>query len=66
MDIFSIRLKELRLEKEMTQKSLAKELETSDDSIYSWEAGRSQPSIEMIRAICKYFNVSSDYLLGLE
>lgn len=66
MDIFSIRLKELRLEKEMTQKKLAKELETSDDSIYSWEAGRSQPSIEMIRAICKYFNVSSDYLLGLE
>ena len=66
MDIFSIRLKELRLEKEMTQKSLAKELETSDDSIYSWETGRSQPSIEMIRAICKYFNVSSDYLLGLE
>jgi DNA-binding XRE family transcriptional regulator len=66
MDIFSIRLKELRLEKEMTQKKLAKELETSDDSIYSWETGRSQPSIEMIRAICKYFNVSSDYLLGLE
>ena len=66
MDIFSIRLKELRLEKEMTQKKLAKELETSDDSIYSWETGRSQPSIEMIRAICKYFNVSSDYVLGLE
>lgn len=66
MDIFETRLKELRKEKQKTQKELAETLKTTDDSIFSWEKGRSQPSIEMIRRMCKYFEVSADYLLGLE
>ena len=66
MDIFEIRLKELRLERGLTQKALAQALATTDDSIYSWEKGRSRPSIEAIRRICAFFEVSSDYLLGLE
>ena len=66
MDIFQIKLKELRAEKELTQKQLADLLNTTDDSIFSWEKGRSQPSIEMIRKLCLFFDVSSDYLLGLE
>lgn len=65
MDIFELRLKELRKEKGLTQKQLAQALQTTDDSIYSWERGRSQPSIEMIRKICLYFHIESDYLLGL-
>lgn len=66
MDIFEKRLKYLRNEKGKTQKQLATDLKTTDDSIFSWEKGRSQPSIEMIRNLCIYFNVSADYLLGLE
>lgn len=66
MDIFAIRLKELRTEKGYTQKQLAELIETTDDSIFSWEKGRSQPSIDFIRALCRLFNVSADYLLGLE
>lgn len=66
MDIFGNRIKELRLEKGKTQKELARELQTTDDSVFSWEKGRSQPSIEIIRKLCIYFNVSADYLLGLE
>lgn len=65
MDIFETRLKELRLEGGMTQKQLANLLQTTDDSIFSWEKGRSQPSIEMIRKLCVVFQVSADYLLGL-
>ncbi|MDE7380233.1 MAG: helix-turn-helix domain-containing protein [Clostridia bacterium] len=65
MDIFAIKLKELRAEKQLSQKQLAQLVGTTDDSIYSWENGRSQPSIEMLRALCKSLNVSSDYLLGL-
>ena len=65
-NIFSIRLKELRKEKGLTQKQFAKALNTTDDSIYSWERGRSQPSIEMIINICKVLSISADYLLGLE
>lgn len=66
MNIFSIRLREARKELKLTQKDLATALNTTDDSIYSWENGRSQPSIEMIRLICKTLDVSADYLLGLE
>ncbi|MBQ8375041.1 MAG: helix-turn-helix transcriptional regulator [Clostridia bacterium] len=66
MDIFSIRLKELRLEKGLTQKQLAHTLKTTDDSIFSWEKGRSQPPIETIRQLCIVLDTSADYLLGLE
>lgn len=59
-------MKELRKEKGLTQKELAKILDTTDDSIFSWERGRSQPSIEVLRRICIVFEVSADYLLGLE
>ena len=31
----------------------------------SWENGAREPNIAMIYNICKHFNVSSDYLLGL-
>ncbi len=66
MDIFESRLKELRKEKGITQKQLALSLQTTDDSIFSWEKGRSQPSIELIRRLAIFFEVSADYLLGLE
>jgi len=66
MDIFETRLKELRKEKGLTQKELATALKTTDDSVFSWEKGRSQPSIEVIRLICVLFDISADYLLGLE
>ena len=66
MDIFSVRLKELRIEKGLTQKQLAAAVNTTDDSVFSWEKGRSQPSIETIRGLCLVLETSADYLLGLE
>ena len=66
MDIFATRLKELRKEKGLTQKQLAVAVNTTDDSIFSWEKGRSQPAIETIRVLCYILDVSADYLLGLE
>lgn len=50
----------------MTQKQLASLLNTTDDSVFSWEKGRSQPPLETVRNICKIFEVSADYLLGLK
>ena len=66
MDIFEQRLKECRLEKGFSQVELARIVQTTNDSVYSWEKGRSQPSIDMIRKLCVALCVSSDYLLGLE
>ncbi len=66
MDIFATRLKEVRIENALTQKQLAHLINTTDDSIFSWEKGRSQPSIEMLRALCKALDVTAGYLIGLE
>ena len=63
---FKDRLKELRLEKGLTQQKLAQALRISDDCVYAWEKGRSEPYIGMLCKISKYFAVTSDYLLGLE
>lgn len=66
MNLFRIRLKELRLEKKISKKRLAEIIGTNNSSICDWECGRSEPSIDAIIALCKYFDVCSDYLLGLE
>ncbi len=63
--LFTARLKELRKEKALSQKALAKIIGTTDDSIYSWERGRSQPSIEYIKLLCNALETSADYLLGI-
>lgn len=65
MKTFPERLKELRLEEGLSQKQLAAAIETTDDCIYFWEKGRSEPSIADIILIAKYFCVTTDYLLGV-
>ncbi len=66
MNKFSERLKEARKAERLTQGQLAEKINTTDDSIFSWEKGRSQPSIEYLCALCKALGVSADYLIGLE
>lgn len=63
---FKTRLKELRKENGISQTALANAVGTSADCIYDWEKGRSEPSIDEIIAIAKYFEVSTDYLLGIK
>ena len=65
MNIFSQRLRELRLDKCMSMKELAKELNTTDATISNWENGVNEPKISYLKAIAVYFEVSADYLLGL-
>ncbi len=64
MNKFSARLKELRTERNLTQKRLAEKLSTTDDCIFFWEKGRSEPSIDEILRLAAFFDVTTDYLLG--
>lgn len=66
MKIFCERLKELRLEKDLSTVQLAKELKISDSTITRWENGLRVPSIDNLYIIAKYFKVTADYLIGLE
>lgn len=63
---FKIRLKELRKENGISQTALASAIGTSADCIYDWEKGRSEPSINEIIALAKFFEVTTDYLLGVK
>lgn len=60
------RLKSLRAEKGLTQKELAKLMNKSVTGLASWEQGLSEPSVNDLIQLCKIFDVSADYLLGLE
>lgn len=66
MSIFAKRLRELRQEKGLSMKQLAKELNTTDAAVSNWENEINEPKISYLKAIAQYFNVSADYLLGLE
>ena len=58
-------LKELRLERNLTHKLLAQKIGFSKSVVGSWENGSQQPGAPAIIALAKFFNVTSDYLLGL-
>ena len=64
MNKFKERLKELRIEKNLTQKQLSKKLNVSEDSIYNWENGRSEPSITDLINLSIILDVTIDYLVG--
>lgn len=64
MKIFGERLKELRIEKNISQGTLAKILGVSSGIICLWETDRSEPTAPNILKIADYFDISADYLLG--
>jgi len=65
MELFGLRLKTLRTEKNFTQKQLADKLGIVKASVSSYEQNAMYPSIDIFIKLCKIFDVSADYLLGL-
>lgn len=63
---FRLRLKESRLDKNLTQKEIADTLNTYETNVSEWERGIKKPNIDSLRELCKVLDVSADYLLGLE
>lgn len=59
-------LKTLRLKEDMTQAQLAQKLQLTKSVISAYETGLRLPSYDVLIHISRIFNVSTDYLLGLE
>lgn len=59
-------LKDLRFEKNVTQGVVAKSCGLTPTCICQLETGARNPTGSTIIALAKYFDVSADYLLGLE
>lgn len=66
MTEFPNKLKELRISSNLKQSELGERLNVSQVAISKWETGVHSPDIEQLITIAKYFEVSTDYLLGLE
>lgn len=66
MNGFGERLRELRLERNLSSVQLGKELGVSGPTIIRWENETILPTIEKLFNIAKFFGVTSDFLIGLE
>ena len=60
------KLKLLRKQKGVSQKIVAEAIGVTLSAYSNYEQGIREPSNQILVNICKYFDVSADYLLGLE
>jgi transcriptional regulator with XRE-family HTH domain len=65
MPSFGERIKYLRDINSIMQKDLAQEMGITTRALKYYEDDEREPNLKTIRFLCKYFNVSADYLLGL-
>ena len=61
-----MKIKELREEKQISQKALAVAIGTSQRNIGRWENGENEPSYSQLVKLADFFQVSLDYLVGRE
>lgn len=62
--MLSERIKDLRKRRKLSQRELAEKLNVSQQTVGSWETGRSEPNSEMMVRLADYFGVTTDYILG--
>ncbi|MCI9273818.1 MAG: helix-turn-helix transcriptional regulator [Clostridiales bacterium] len=63
---FGYRLRELRVRKRLTQTQVAYRLNLSKTTISGYENNVKTPSLDIFVQLCLLYDVSADYLLGLD
>ena len=63
---FAERLKDLRTERNLSLKELARAIGVSDVAIGRWEKSLQIPNIIMLDLVARYFSTTPNYLLGYE
>lgn len=64
--MFAQRLKELIIEKNLTQKQLANETKIPTTSINNWINGKVEPNSKQLIVLANFFRCTTDMLLGRE
>ena len=64
--MFGERLKELAIEKNLSQKEIAEMVGVSQKAVSKWINNQAEPTESNIRNTAIAFDVSADFLLGLE
>lgn len=62
---YTQRLKDLREDSDQKQETIAKILKITRQQYQLYESGKRKLPIDKLIELCKYYNVSSDYILGL-
>lgn len=62
---FSTRMRQLRVESNITTKELADKLKVARTTVSNWENGNRNPDLEMLKRIAKTLDSTTDYLLGM-
>ena len=62
---YRIRMRNLREDRDLSQAQVGKLLNKSQQGNNHIETGRAELKIEDLAILCKYYNVSSDYMIGL-
>ena len=65
-NLFTERITELIEFSNKMQKDICEELGITRQKLTKWKLGYNEPSLDELIMIANYFNVTSDYLLGLE
>jgi transcriptional regulator with XRE-family HTH domain len=66
MEKLAEKLKELRIEKGLSQREVSSALGMTRNAFTNYENGYREPSLDNLKKICQFFDVSADYLLGLK
>ena len=62
---YRTRLRNVREDRDLTQAELGKVLQKSQQGYNHIEVGRAELKIEDLVKLCKFYNLSADYLIGL-
>ena len=65
MQIYQIRIRELRIDRDLTQEQIATFLGIKQTVYSRYETGKNDMKIEYLERLAKYYGVSADYILGL-
>ena len=61
---FKTRIRQLRIERKLTQKQLADNTSLTETALQNYEYGARKPAFDILIALEDYFDVSLDYLVG--
>lgn len=62
---YTQRMRDLRVDRDLTQSDVAEILGTSQTMYARYERGANELPIRHLLTLCRYYGVSSDYFLGL-
>lgn len=60
------RIKDLREDRDLSQAEIARVIKTTQQQYSKIETGRSDISGEKLKLLAEFYNISVDYILGLE